>query len=235
MKREKYVPELFTPLRQDSGIIKVPHVIREASGIRIFGKRIKSILYTTDVAIIANNDADAILVVHPWTPNTAILNAIKQVASVPVFAGIGGGLTSGNKSVKVGAFAEENGAFGVVLNSPVTLETIRAVEESVDLPIIYTVVDYRDDLKDRIEAGVDMFNISGGAETPELVRKVREQFPQFPIMASGGRTETSIMRTIESGANAITFTAYGASEKLFHKKMEHYRQMDAETQKDQEE
>lgn len=65
MKREKYVPELFTPLRQDSGIIKVPHVIREASGIRIFGKRIKSILYTTDVAIIANNDADAVLVVHP--------------------------------------------------------------------------------------------------------------------------------------------------------------------------
>ena len=40
--------------------IRLPHYIRECSGIRIFGMRIKSIAFTTDVAIIKNINADAI-------------------------------------------------------------------------------------------------------------------------------------------------------------------------------
>lgn len=59
IKKEKFVPDIMTPLKQD--IIALPNVIRKASGIRIFGRRIKSIIYTTDVAIIKNTDADAIL------------------------------------------------------------------------------------------------------------------------------------------------------------------------------
>lgn len=73
------------------------------------------------------------------------------------------------------------------------------------------------------DAGVNIFNISGGKDTVELVKWVREQYPDFPIIASGGKTDASIEATIEAGANAITYTAYGMMETYFHEKMETYR------------
>ena len=36
--------------------------------------------------------------------------------------------------------------------------------------------------------------------------KIREEFPDFPVMATGGPTEETIRETIEAGANAITYT-----------------------------
>ena len=47
------MPKITTELRKD--IVKVPKVIRQASGIQIFGKQIRSIiftclLYTSDAA-----------------------------------------------------------------------------------------------------------------------------------------------------------------------------------------
>ena len=63
-KQAKQMPELFSELRQS--VVHLPKVIRNASGISIYGKRIKSIIYTMDVALIANNNADAILAVYPW-------------------------------------------------------------------------------------------------------------------------------------------------------------------------
>ncbi|MDR2834345.1 MAG: hydrolase [Streptococcaceae bacterium] len=220
----KYVPELKSTLRDS--IIELPNVIREASGIRIFGKRIKSIIYTMDVAVIDNNDADAILCVYPWTPNTSILRAISQVAKVPILAGIGGGVTSGPRSARLGSFAEEYGATCVVLNAPSDLDTISIVEDSVDIPIVYTVVNDKVDLQAYIDAGVDIFNVAGGKNTVELVKKIRAQFPDFPIIASGGNTDEMIHATIQAGANAITWTAYGATETYFQDKMELYRQRD---------
>ena len=86
-------PNLTSKLRTD--IVQAPSAIKAASGITLFGKKIRSIIYTMDVAVIANCDADAILAVYPWTPNTRILQAVATVANVPILAGIGGGLTKG--------------------------------------------------------------------------------------------------------------------------------------------
>ena len=66
---EKYMPKITTDLRKD--IVKVPKVIREASGIQIFGKQIRSIIFTTDIAIIRNTNADAVIAVYPFTPHPA--------------------------------------------------------------------------------------------------------------------------------------------------------------------
>lgn len=46
----KYVPEIKGTLR--SHMIELPQCIREASGIRVFGKRLKSFVFSTDVAVI---------------------------------------------------------------------------------------------------------------------------------------------------------------------------------------
>lgn len=221
------IPILSSQLRAD--IVETPAIIQQASGLKLFGKKIKSIIYTTDVAVIANCNADAVLVVYPWTPNTRILEAVSTVSNIPILAGIGGGLTSGVKSTVVGLFAEENGAQAVVLNAPTSIETIKNVKKAVDVPIIYTVVSSNLDIKERIDAGVKAFNVAGGKDTPELVVWVRNELKKlgldesFPIIASGGKTDEQIHKTIQAGANAISFTAYGVTEATFQKKMEKYR------------
>ena len=217
----KKIPEVVSPLR--SSIIEMPDIIRKASGIVIYGKRIKSIVYSLDVSLIANTDADAILCVYPFTPNTQILNAVSLVAKAPILVGVGGGLTQGERSARLASHAEENNATAIVLNGPVTVETTEMVRRYVDIPIIYTVIDKSRELQPYIDAGVNIFNVSGGANTAELVKWVREQYPDMPIIASGGKTDESIEATINAGANAITYTAYGMMEQYFHEKMETYR------------
>lgn len=220
-KTKKFIPNITSPLRNT--IIKLPETIRTASGIIIYGKRVKSILYSLDVSLIANTDADAILCVYPFTPDTKILNAVDSVAQAPVFAGVGGGLTQGERSARLASYAEENNASAVVLNGPVNIETTTKVREYIDIPIIYTVIDKTRDLQEYINAGVNIFNVAGGKDTVELVKWVREQFPTFPIIASGGKTDDDILATINAGANAITYTGFGLMESYFKEKMEHYR------------
>lgn len=217
----KKIPEVVSPLR--SSIIEMPDIIRKASGIVIYGKRIKSIVYSLDVSLIANTDADAILCVYPFTPNTQILNAVSLVAKAPILVGVGGGLTQGERSARLASHAEENNATAIVLNGPVTVETTEMVRRYVDIPIIYTVIDKSRPLQPYIDAGVNIFNVSGGKDTVELVKWVREQYPDIPIIASGGKSDKSIEDTINAGANAITYTAYGMMEQYFHEKMETYR------------
>lgn len=220
MTSQSHIPSVMSDLRQD--IVQMPEVIKECSGIRIYGRRIRSILFTTDVSIIANHNADAILAVYPFTPIPAIIKSIMMVASVPVLAGVGGGLTTGMRSANMSLLSESEGAYAVVVNGPTTVETIKEINNVIDIPIIYTVVSDKSDIKSRIEAGVDILNVSCGADTPRVVAKIREQFPEFPIIATGGPTEDSIRAAIKAGANAITYTGPSNGE-LFKAKMEKYR------------
>ncbi|SKA79564.1 hypothetical protein SAMN05443428_10389 [Caloramator quimbayensis] len=216
----KYIPEIKGSLR--SHMIELPLAIREASGILIFGKRIKSLVFTTDVAIIRNTNADAVIAVYPFTPQPVITHSIMIAADVPVFCGVGGGITTGKRVVNLALDAEFQGAIGVVVNAPTLNETIREMKETIDIPIVVTVVSENEDFKARIEAGASIFNVSGAQNTPKIVRKIREQFPEVPIIATGGTTEESIRETIKAGANAISFTPPTTGD-IFKGIMERYR------------
>lgn len=65
-----------------------------------------SIAFSTDVAIIKNINADAIIAVYPFTPQAAISQSIISISDVPVFVGVGGGLTGGKRSVRLALQAE---------------------------------------------------------------------------------------------------------------------------------
>lgn len=203
-KKIKQVPEIKGTLR--SHVIEVPSCIRECSGIKIFGKRIKSLLFTTDVAIIKNTNADAIIAVYPFTPQPIITQALVMAADAPVFCGVGGGITQGKRVVNLALDAEFKGAMGVVVNAPTSNDIIRKVRESIDIPVIVTIVSECENVEERIESGATILNVSGGKNTPKIVKKIRERYPDFPIIATGGPTEESIRQTIEAGANAITYT-----------------------------
>lgn len=217
---KKHIPEIDSRLRKR--IIEVPPEIYEASGIRIFGKRIKSLVFSTDVAIIRNCNADGVIAVYPFTPQLCITQAIIDVSSKPVFCGVGGGLTTGSRSIDIALHAELDGAYGVVLNAPSPNSLIMEMKRKIDIPIIVTVVSEKEDFKGRMKAGASILNVSGGAKTAEIVRKIREIDPIFPIMATGGPTSKSILDTIEAGANIITYTPPTSGE-LFSNIMDKYR------------
>ncbi|MBA5850119.1 hydrolase [Clostridium sp. cel8] len=221
-KANKYVPQINGTLR--GHMINVPSVIRQATGIKVFGKRIKSFAFTTDIAVIKNIDADAVFAVYPFTPQSVITEALVAASDVPIFCGVGGGLTMGKRVINLALNAEFTGAMGVVVNSPTSNEVIEAMNDSIDIPIIVTVVSEKDDIQKRIDAGVSILNVSAGKNTASLVRSIRNKFPTFPIMATGGKDEKSIRETIEAGANAICYTPPSTAE-LFKKTMEKYRNM----------
>ncbi|WP_146623874.1 hydrolase [Enterococcus florum] len=215
----------MTELRQD--IVRVPKVIHDASGILIFGKRIRSIIFTTDIAIIRNTDADAVIAVYPFTPHPAITKSIIEAADIPVFSGVGGGLTHGQRSAYMGMFAEAQGSLGVVVNAPTPVETIKSLSTVVDIPVIGTVTSKHAQIDEKLAAGVQIINISAAKETAETVKHFRELYPELPIIATGGPDEETIQETIEAGANAITYTP-PSNGILFSKKMEKYRKQEQE-------
>lgn len=222
--KEKFVPEIEGTLRKF--MLKVPEPISACSGIKVFGRLIKSVLFSTDVSIIRNTNADAIIAVYPFTPQPVITQAIMTGADIPVFAGVGGGLTQGKRVVNLGLHAEFQGAIGVVVNAPTKNEIIKRLKSTIDIPIILTVVSGEDDIETRLEAGVNILNVSAAAGTAKLVAKIRKAFPEVPIIATGGPNDETIMETIRAGANAITWTPPSSGE-VFKDIMEAYRKNEA--------
>ncbi|GAB6122511.1 hydrolase [Dysgonomonas termitidis] len=215
------IPVIESVLRKKP--IKMPEEIYNASGINIFGKRLKSLVFSTDLAIIKNNNADGVIAVYPFTPQIAINQAIIEISPTPVFCGVGGGITSGQRSIDIAINAELNGAYGVVLNAPAPNDLISEMKARLDIPIVITVVSEKEDFESRMEAGVSIFNVSGGSNTTNIVRNIRKNHPDFPIIATGGPTPESILRTIEAGANLITYTPPTTGE-LFSAIMDDYRE-----------
>lgn len=219
-REKKHIPSVITDLRSE--IIEVPEVITKCSGININGRKLKSFIFTTDIAIICNTDADAVLAVYSFSPQPGIIQAITSVASIPVVAGVGGGKTQGARSANISLFAESLGSIAVVVNAPTPIETIRMINETVDVPVIATIASDLMDIQERLDAGADILNVSGGARTVEIVRSIRKKFPDVPIIATGGKTDDDILATIEAGANAISYTPPSVAE-IFKKKMDVYR------------
>lgn len=218
-----YIPEIEGNLRRH--MIKLPQVIYKASGIRIFGKLIRSLVFTTDVAIIKNCNADAVIAVYPFTPQPVITHSIIMASDVPVFCGVGGGTTTGKRVVNLAMDAEFQGAIGVVVNAPTSNETLIRIKDKIDIPIVVTVVSDKTDIKARLEAGASILNVSGASKTADIVKKIRDSFPHVPIIATGGPDEETILRTIEAGANAVTYTPPTTGE-IFKALMNKYRMSD---------
>ena len=203
-QQKKAIPLVESRLRHN--ILEMPKEIRQASGIVFFGRRVKSLVFNTDLAIIKNCDADAVFAVYPFTPQQSISDAIIKASYIPVFCGVGGGTTKGLRTIALAKDVECQGAMGVVLNAPINNLNLMGVANAVDIPFIITVGDEKTGIGARIEAGASILNVAAAAKTPQLVRSIRERYPNDPIIATGGNRPEPITATIEAGANAITYT-----------------------------
>lgn len=216
----KRIPNFNSHLRKN--IVVVPDIIELCSGIKIFGQLLKSVLFSTDVAIIRNTNADSIIAVYPFTPQPVITQALILAADKPIFCGIGGGITTGERSIKLATDAEFQGAIGVVLNKPTPNDLIKKLKQTIDIPVVITIVSERDDIKGRLQAGVDILNVSGAEKTPDIVKKIRDISSEIAIIGTGGKSNETILSVIEAGANAVSYTPPTTGE-LFKEIMNKYR------------
>lgn len=214
------IPSFGSRLRRN--IVTVPEIIEQCSGISVFGQVLKSFLFSTDVAIIRNTNANAIIAVYPFTPQPVISNALILAADKPIFCGVGGGLTTGMRSLELAIHAEFQGAMGVVLNKPTPNSLIAELKEKIDIPVTITIVSDKDDIRGRIKAGVDIFNVSGASKTTDIIKRIKDINPDVAILATGGKSEETIFEAIEAGANAISYTPPTTGE-LFKEIMTRYR------------
>ena len=204
---KKTSPNVESRLRHN--ILKMPQEVYAASGIVINGRRLKSFVFTTDLAIIRNCDADAVFAVYPFTPQQAISDAIIKASYIPVFCGVGGGTLNLARDV------ESQGAMGVVLNSPISDLNLLAVSRVVDIPVIITVTKENTNIQSRIDSGASILNVACSTDTPRVVAKIREQFPDVPIIASGGagKKEDFLELFHHKGIDA------GLAAGIFHQKL----------------
>lgn len=114
--------------------------------------------------------------------------------------------------LEMAMIAEAQGVSGVVVNTYASNDHIKKLSKLLEVPIVATVAAEGTDIKSRIKSGVSILNVSAAADTPKVVAQIREQYPDIPIIATGGRTDESILETIYAGANAIVWTPPSAAE-----------------------
>jgi 2-keto-3-deoxy-6-phosphogluconate aldolase len=223
-KKISFWDRLFRRNKTINKALSTPEMIsKNCRGLQLGNENLKSFLFSTDMALIENNDADAILAVYPFPPSPKIIKTLIDFAGKPIVCGVGGGTTKGKKSVEMAIYAEQAGASGIIVNIPFENKDIKKIREKIAIPIVATVAssDY-DFLKGKIDAGVNVFHVSGGAHTAKIVKEITAKFPDFPIMATGGKSLHNIEESINSGSRAIVLSP-PSNKDLFKTVMDKYR------------
>ncbi len=205
--------------------LTTPKIIgQNCEGLFIGGKNVKSFLFSTDMALIENNDSDAVLAVYPFTPSPRIMKALIDFSEKPVICGVGGGTTQGKRSLEMAMYAEEAGASGIIVNIPFKSRDIESIRKRISIPIISSISAADKRLKEKINAGVDVFHVTAGKNTNEIVKAFVTEFPNFPLMATGGKRIQDIKESINAGADAIVLTPPSNTD-LFKTLMDKYRKI----------
>lgn len=193
-------------VKESEKVLAVPPALSKAPGIAMLGRRIRSLVFSTDLAVICHCNADAVLAVYPFTCLPAITQALVSASQRPVFAGVGGSITQGERCIEVALHSEMQGVAAVVVNASIPQDTLEGLVERVTVPVVVTVCAADEVAWRQIEAGVTMVNVAAGARTAAVVAELRRRYPELPVIATGGRSEASIEATIAAGADAVSWT-----------------------------
>ena len=186
--------------------LSVPRAAHDCPGIKLLGRTVRSLVFSTDLVVIRYCDADAVLAVYPFTCQPAITQALVSTAGRPVLTGVAGSTTSGARSVLLAMESETQGVSGVVLNYGATPELVASIAQTVDVPVVVTITDWDDLAREKVAAGALVLNVAAGSHTPQVVAAVRDELPFMPIIATAGPTEESARATVGAGADAVSWT-----------------------------
>ena len=175
--------------------VRAPKAAKACPGIELIGHTIRTLVFSTDLYIIRNSNADAVLAAAPFTCQPAITQALLQVSGRPVLVGVTGATTSGARSVILAMEAESQGASAVMANMTATPELIGDMAQIVDIPVVATVGAYDETVDRKI-----------------VVAELRDAYPQLPIIATAGPTEETATAAIKAGADALSWTPPSCAE-----------------------
>ncbi|MFT3739957.1 MAG: hypothetical protein QM786_14490 [Breznakibacter sp.] len=203
--------------------LQFPKIIRDVCNGILFGNvPVKTILFSTDLALIENNDADAVLAVYPFPPSAKIMQSLINFSGRPVICGVGGGITQGKTAAEMAVSAEGLGASALIVNQPFKNKHIERIRKLVSIPIISSVSVSNFNFRDRINAGVDIFHVTGGNNTVDIINHLTYAAPCFPVMATGGKSMDDLKGVVNAGADAVVLTPPSSGE-LFRVIMDKYR------------
>jgi hypothetical protein len=221
--QQSFFQRFFTSSTSKTKKIATPTLIADkCNGISLCKIDVKSLIFSTDMALIENNDSDAVLAVYPFPPSIKIMKALIDFSDKPVICGVGGGLTQGKVSLEMAIAAEGLGAAAIIVNQPFKNKDIEAIKRKITIPIISSVSTKEFSFRDRVLAGVDVFHVTGGSNTATLIEHIKYAAPCYPIIATGGKTVEHIRSSIQAGADAIVLTPPSSGE-LFKTIMNQYR------------
>ena len=192
--------------RAHESVLAVPEVMRTAPGIAIQGRKIRSLVFSTQ---------------------PAITQALVAASQRPVFNGVGGSITQGERCVEAALHSEMSGVAAVVVNTSIPVESISALVEKVAVPVCVTACAADDVVRRQIAAGASIVNVAAGSRTPQVVEALRREYPDLPIIATGGPTDDAIRATIAAGADAVSWTPPAIAD-LEREVMEKARRLAAE-------
>lgn len=192
--------------------VRAPEAAKACPGIELIGHTIRTLVFSTDLYIIRNSNADAVLAAAPFTCQPAITQALLQVAGRPVLAGVTGATTSGARSVILAMEAESQGVSAVIANMSATPDLVGDMARIIDIPVVATVGAFDDMLAEKVEAGARIINVAAGRNTSQVVAQVRAAYPDIPIIATAGPTEETAAAAIAAGADALSWTPPSSAE-----------------------
>jgi len=218
-----WLKRIFSRPKLPAKKLITPQVIGNCcSGIQLGNSLVRSVIFSTDMALIENNDADAVLAVYPFAPSPKIMKSLIDFAEKPVICGVGGGLTQGKVSLEMAIVAENYGAVAIIVNQPFKNKHIELIKKKIKIPVISSISVAGFPIRDRANAGVDIFHVTGGVNTSAIIEHIQYAAPGYPIISTGGKTVESIRTSIKSGANAIVLSPPSSGE-LFKGIMSQYR------------
>ena len=115
--------------------LRVPDEIEEATRFSLFGRRIRSMLYSTDVAVIRNANADAVFAVYPFTAPAGHHPGAPHGRRVPRVRGRRRRHDAGQalRPARRGP-PRCRARRGVIVNSPASAEMVSQIVGIVDIP-----------------------------------------------------------------------------------------------------
>lgn len=211
-RRSRIEKKLHTPLI----------ISQKCKGILLNNQLVKSILFSTDLALIENNDCDAILAVYSFPPSTKIMKSLIEFSNKPVVCGIGGGITQGRVALKMAIEAEQLGASAVIVNQPFKNSDILKIKKQINIPIISSVSALNFNFKERVESGVSFFHITGGQNTTRIIEHIKENFSDIPFICTAGKLMSNLKEVIDKEVHGVVLTPPSNGD-LFKKIMNRYR------------
>jgi len=193
---------------------KLPDAIDQCPGLQFKNHKVQSVLLSTDLGYLHKLNTDCTLVIHPFEPSLKINRTVLEFDNKPVLCGVGGGLRKKENTIELIHDAEKRGASGIVITRPTPPKEVEIISEKASVKVIYSVLYGGENIPDLVSAGVEMFNVSTGEQTPETIENIRRSFPDIPIMANGGRFNATIRETIRMGADAIVYSPPTATEMM---------------------